>query len=105
VKYVERNPVRAKLTERCEDWEWGSAWRRVHGTEKQKKLLAPPLVPFPNKYIQWINTDDKKDEIAELRNSVKKGVPYGEEKWVNQVVEKYQLSSTLRKPGRQKKIY
>ncbi|MBI2120518.1 MAG: transposase [Parcubacteria group bacterium] len=105
VKYVERNPVRAKLTERCEDWRWGSAWRRIYGTDKQKELLAPPLVPFPSKYSQWINIDENEDEVAELRNSVNKGTPYGEEKWVNQMTEKYKLFSTFRKPGRPKKNY
>ena len=35
IKYVERNSVRAKLVEKCEDWQWGSAWRRIHGTTKQ----------------------------------------------------------------------
>jgi putative transposase len=27
-RYVERNPLRAGLVERAEDWQWGSAWRR-----------------------------------------------------------------------------
>src|SRR3989344_6083708 len=31
IKYVERNPVRAKLVSSCELWQWGSAWRRIIG--------------------------------------------------------------------------
>ncbi len=39
IKYIERNAVRAGLVEHPEGWQWGSAWRRVYGTEEQKKLL------------------------------------------------------------------
>lgn len=35
-RYVERNPVRAKLVERAEDWKWGSIWVREKGTVEQK---------------------------------------------------------------------
>ncbi|MBU3942870.1 transposase, partial [Patescibacteria group bacterium] len=27
-KYVERNPLRAKLVNKAEDWKWSSLWRR-----------------------------------------------------------------------------
>ncbi len=103
VKYVERNPVRAKLSERCEDWRWGSAWRRMNGTGKQKKLLSPPLVPFPEKYGVWINTPEKEEEITKIRTSVNKGVPYGGVEWSMNMVEKYELFPSLNKPGRPKK--
>jgi putative transposase len=29
-RYVEANPVRAKLVERAEQWRWGGFWRRAH---------------------------------------------------------------------------
>lgn len=105
IKYVERNPVRAKLSSKCEEWQWGSAWRRIYGTNKQRKFLSPSPTPFPEKYRAWINTDNKEEEISELRNSVNKGVPYGREKWAANMVEEHKLFPTLRRPGRPKKNY
>ena len=100
IKYVERNPVRAKLVRQCEDWRWGSAWRRISGTSTHKKLLAAPPVPFPHGYRNWINTPDQEDDLGDIRHSVNKGVPYGKEQWVAKMVTKYHLETTLRAPGR-----
>ncbi|MBP9759950.1 MAG: transposase, partial [Candidatus Pacebacteria bacterium] len=58
IKYVERNPVRAKLTTRCEHWRWGSAWRRICGSGEQQKILDISPTPFPHPYKEWINTSD-----------------------------------------------
>ena len=30
-RYVEANPVRAKLVERAEQWPWSGLWCREHG--------------------------------------------------------------------------
>lgn len=103
IKYVERNSVRAKLAPICEDWQWGSAWRRIHGTAQQKKLLDPTPVHLPNDYTKWINTSENPDDLDIIRVSVNKGVPYGRERWVDKMVSKHHLESTLKYPGRPKK--
>lgn len=103
IKYVERNAVRAKLVSHCEDWQWGSAWRHIHGTVGQKKLLDRIPTPLPDDYIKWINTVDKVDDLKRIRASVNKSVPYGRDKWIDKMVSKYHLESTLKFPGRPKK--
>ena len=100
VKYVERNAVRAKLVQRCENWRWGSAWLRVHRTDNQKRLLDELPTDLPDDYVKWINTVDKPDDINTIRVSVNKSVPYGKELWVDKMVSKHHLESTLRSPGR-----
>ena len=100
VKYVERNAVRAKLVQRCENWRWGSAWLRVHGTDNQKRLLDELPTDRPDDYVKWINTVDKPDDLNTIRVSVNKSVPYGKELWVDKMVSKHHLESTLRSPGR-----
>jgi putative transposase len=104
IKYVERNPVRAKLTGRCEDWKWGSAWRRITGTKEQQKILDTPPTLFPRSYTKWINTPDEDEDVLTIRQSVNKGVPYGRERWVDAMVSKHNLHTTLRAPGRPKKL-
>lgn len=102
IKYVERNAVRAKLTRQCEDWRWGSVWRRVYGTAGQKRLLDELPIDLPDDYVKWINTMDKEDDLKIIRNSVNKSVPYGRDTWVENMVSRHHLESTLRSPGRPK---
>lgn len=104
MRYVERNPVRAKLVERAEDWQWGSAFRRINGTSVEKKLLSVCPVSLPQDYADWVNTPDDPNQLEAIRSSVVKGVPYGTEGWVNQMVSTYHLESTMRSPGRPKKL-
>ena len=103
IKYVERNAVRARFVRFCEDWQWGSAWRRVHGTASQKKLLDHIPAQLPDDYVNWINTADNPDDLTMIRTSVNKSVPYGKKTWVEEMVSKHHLESTLKSPGRPKK--
>ena len=103
IKYVERNPVRAKLSKLCEDWKWGSAWLRISGKLEQQKLLDQKSFDLPDNYIKWINISEDEDLLKNIRISVKKGVPCGKEKWVDNMVLKYKLESTLRSQGRPRK--
>jgi len=103
IKYIERNAVRAGLVGRAEDWQWGSAWRRVHGTQAQKKLLDQSPAALPDEYVSWINTADKDDDLASIRVSTNKGTLYGKKKWVDDMVALHKLESTLRNSGRPKK--
>ncbi len=102
LKYIERNPVRAGLVASAEDWRWGSAWRRAHGTLKQKKLLADSLVELPVNYRRWINTPESPKELEKIRTSVNKARPYGIEDWVEKTAKQFNLVATLRNPGRPK---
>lgn len=103
IKYVERNPVRAKLVHSCQDWQWGSAWRRIYGSKAKKLPIDRPPAPLPHGYAEWINTPDKEDDLVIIRNAVNKCMPYGRNRWVDYMVKKYDLGSTMRAPGRPRK--
>ena len=100
LKYIERNPVRAKLSKSPESWQWGSAHRRLRGTAKEKKLLAESPTPLPRNYRKWINIQEPSEELVTLRTSVIKGVPYGSDSWRDTMIRKYALGQTTRTPGR-----
>ena len=100
---MEQNPLRAKLVKHAEDWQWGSLHRRVKGTSKQKKLLAPLPTKLPTNYLASVNELYNNDTLDTIRLSVQKGAPYGGAQWVTNVVEAYHLESTLRPPGRPRK--
>ncbi len=102
-RYVERNPLRAKLVERAEDWRWSSLWRREEGTTKQKKLLSEWLIPPPANYLAEINEKEEEGARETIRGCISKGKPFGNDEWVLDTIEKFDLLSTVRNPGRPKK--
>lgn len=102
IKYVERNPVRAKLTKKVEQWKWGSGYRRLDGTNKEQQLLSDSPTNLPRNYRSWVNEPDKTDDLTNLRASIEKGKPFGTMNWVELMVERFNLQATLRAPGRPK---
>lgn len=103
-RYIERNPLRAKLVEKAEDWEWSSLWRRLHGSHEQKQLLDSWPLPEDDDYLKLINQADPEDALNSIRESITRGKPFGSSSWVSGIAEKLGLSSTLRSKGRPKKI-
>lgn len=77
LKYIERNPVRAKIVSKPGAWKWGSAHRRIHGTAKHKELLAELPVDLPKNYRSWINISEPSEDLDTIRHSVNNAVPYG----------------------------
>lgn len=103
VRYVERNPLRARLVKRAEDWRWGSAWRRTKGTSKQKKLLCEWPVPMPRGYASFLNEPQTHSEVEAMRRSIKRGSPYGSNSWTGKIIEQFKLETTIRPRGRPNK--
>ncbi len=102
IRYVEQNPLRAKLVPRAEDWRWSSLYRREHGSVQAKKLLAPLPVELPHNYLASVNDLLQEDTLTELRHAANKGKPYGTVDWTDSMVDQFDLGHTLRGPGRPK---
>lgn len=103
VRYVERNPVRANLADRADAWMWGSAFRRIHGTDRTKQLISEWPVPIPTDYMQMVDTPQTEDELISLRRSSIRGTPFGSESWATAAIKKYGLETTVAPRGRPKK--
>ena len=103
VRYVERNAKKANLVRKAEDWRWSSVWRRENGTEKEKKLLSSWSVTEPKNYLTWLNESQTKEEEDTIEKSIQRDSPYGEINWVNGVVKRFGLESTINPRGRPKK--
>ena len=104
-RYIERNPLRAGLVEKAEDWRWGSLWIREKGSQEQKKLLSGWPVEMPVAYLEWVNALDKdeEDKLEKMRYAIKRGCPYGNDSWIKKTAKKLNLISTLIPRGRPKK--
>jgi putative transposase len=65
-RYVERNPVRARLTDRVEEWLWSSACARL----STRIDVARWPVPRPAKWTDFINDEEPALELADIRTRV-----------------------------------
>ena len=101
-RYVERNALRAKLVSRAEDWQWSSLWRRVQGDVKLTPWLSDWPVERPRDWLPRVNRPQPASELEELRLSVQRGRPFGEETWVRRMAKRFEMESTLRPRGRPK---
>jgi putative transposase len=97
-RYVERNPVRAGLVMRAEQWQWSSA-----ASSKCAALHQWPI-PRPPRWLEWVNADEQREQVEALRRSVVKGQPFGSEPWMKQMVMRWKLGMTLRERGRPPKL-
>ena len=102
-RYVERNPLRAKLVQRAEDWHWSSLWRRIHGDDQPRNFLCPWPLPRPEDWIAYVNAPQTDSEWEVLRCCVQRGCPFGSPRWQKPLAARLGLSHTLRPLGRPKK--
>lgn len=102
-RYVERNPLRAKLVRRAESWRWSSLWRRVHGDDKPGPLLSVWPIPLPRNWIKDVHDPLTGAELEAVRRSVQRGSPFGSPLWQKRMAAQLDLGHTLRPPGRPKK--
>ncbi len=103
-RYVERNAFAAGLCAEPDQWRYGSLYRWRYGTAAEKALLtAWPIARHAN-WIQHVRTDFSKAEQKQIDWSMKRGVPFGNETWVESTARKFGLESTMRPHGRPKKL-
>jgi putative transposase len=103
LRYVERNALRARLVERCQDWPWSSLACRLAGGPVAARRLSPWPVPVPPNWVEWVQQAQTEPELQALRQSVARGRPYGSAGWVETVVRTLDLQATVRPRGRPRK--
>lgn len=102
-RYVERNPLRAKLVKKSERWRFGSLYRFSNKADKDPQLLSPwPIRRTPG-WTKRVNDPLTSKELEAIRTSVQRGRPFGDESWVEKLADKHGLWSTLRRRGRPRK--
>ena len=84
IRYIERNPVRARLVARAEQYKWSSA--PAHVLKSQDKLLSP--CPLMREITDWAAYLGQTDEDAEVRKLVaheRTGRPLGDKAFVRKL--------------------
>ncbi len=99
MRYVERNPVRAKTVpvRKAQNWLWSSA-----GNPPTKfppvKLHGGPVLRRRN-WLDWVNQPPGEAELDAMKVCISRGRPYGEELWQKRIVKRLGLESTMRPRG------
>jgi len=83
LRYIEGNPLRAGLVRSSREWLWSSmALRR--GVAKGKLALWPGPVDLPADWADTVDARTKVNEHARLDQSIRRGVPFGDDVWTRQ---------------------
>jgi len=97
LRYVEANPLRAKLAERAGQWPWSSdALRQGPFAE----LFSDWPLPRPGDWPRRVESRWKDEELAEIGTSLERGRPFGHKAWVHATARRLGLGLTLRPRGR-----
>ena len=81
LRYVERNPVRARLVKRAEDWDWSSA--RGHVSRKRDALTTPaPFIESARAWRALLGERIEEQEVRLLRERTRTGRPLGGGKFI-----------------------
>lgn len=96
-RYVEANPLRAKLVERAEDWPWSSLYQRARNGGIPK-LEAWPIVQ-PDHWIDLVNDTQNHREIGQLRRCGRSNLPFGADAWGRAMATLFGTAPSLRLPG------
>jgi hypothetical protein len=97
-RYVERNPLRANLVDRAENWRWSSLWHRVN-TGSFAGLADWPIVLCGN-WVKHVNEPHTEAELAALNASVRRGIPFGRPQWQRATADRLGIQLTPRTRGR-----
>ena len=69
VRYVEANPLRARVVSAAEKWRWSSAYERLH---PGRGILDAGPMPLPNDWLSLVNACQPPEVVEEIRKDLLK---------------------------------
>jgi putative transposase len=102
-RYIEQNPVRARIAERAEEYPYSSA--RSHVTGKRDPVLGEELFSPEDRgdYVNLLH-EPLFPEVAEgLRHHTRRGTPLGDEDFVGRIEAELERSLVRKPRGRPKR--
>jgi putative transposase len=97
-RYVETNPLRAKLVRRSRDWRWSSA--RAHLAGRDDGLVtAAPLLDLVGDWAGFLAEGLEADALDAIRRSERTGRPLGSARFLKRLETKLGRILVKQKPG------
>lgn len=78
-RYVERNPLRAGLVTRAEEWPWSSLGQRCRNCEGPRLETWP--IPPPSNWVALVNSAEIHGELETVRSALVHGTAFGSSVW------------------------
>lgn len=100
LRYVERNPLRAKIVPRVEQWRWGSYHVRLKGKHDLRPLLAEGPVELPRDWPRRVHEPQTAAEEEAMREHIQRNRPLGDAAWTAATAKRLDLETSLRPRGR-----
>ena len=101
VRYVERNPVAARLCRRPEDWPWSSAAAHLCG-RNDGLVKVRPMLSRVNDWAAYLAGAGDEDIRAHISKHSRTGRPLGDERFLQALERITGRVLTYRPPGRRK---
>jgi putative transposase len=110
LRYIEANPLRARMVEAAGDYRWSSF--PAHGLGRSDPLLDPVVAyeslakspaTRPRRWSAFVHQTPSDEELTALRRSTRTGLPYGHPDWVERLGHRLHLDLTIRPRGRPRK--
>jgi putative transposase len=95
-RYIERNPLRAGLVVRAQDWLWSSATAPREGLPE---LTVGPVAHALD-WGRYVNEPQTEAEVEALRECIRRRRPYGDDEWTQRTAQHMGLEASLRPRGR-----
>jgi len=99
-RYIENNPVRAKLVKQPEQWVWSSAAAHISGRDDKLVSVDPVLSIISGDWRQFLAGAILTEEIDDIRRHGRTGRPLGETLFVEQLEGRLGRRLRPQKPGR-----
>jgi putative transposase len=99
IRYVERNPIRAGVVRRADEYRWSSARARC-GLGRDRLLTDLPTHPLGvMDWSEWLAVPNPHELDGKIRKCTRGGWPCGDERFVENLESVYGRQLRPQKPG------
>ncbi|OGQ04260.1 MAG: transposase [Deltaproteobacteria bacterium RIFCSPLOWO2_01_FULL_45_74] len=85
IRYIERNPVRAGIVRRAEDYRWSSAKAHVYSLEDPLLTHRANLLQMVGDWASYLSNGDSDEEKGLFRKSARTGRPLGNDEFIEKL--------------------
>jgi putative transposase len=102
-RYVERNPVRARLVARAEDWRWSSA--ATETSRARGPVVSAWPVRKPDDWLDRLNMPESTRSLWRIRDAIRAGRHFGSASWRVRTADTLRWRSGLTQRGKPVDLY
>jgi len=104
MRYIEQNPVRARLVKRAEEYEWSSAAGHTGGRVDPLLSDRQGLLGSVDDWTDWLRSVTEDESLARLRLYTRTGRPLGAAEFVERLEHQVGRALDPKPRGRPRKV-